>query len=78
MIDLANDIVKLSLPLLKDNNYSINKEVVSPAVVLKDHSLSEKPIDEAIKKIAGEVIPQQLNSTPQTSGYIKYPVYDFF
>ena len=78
MIDLANDIGKLSLPLAKHNSYSISKDLVSIAVVLKDHSLSEKPNDESTKKVGDKVAPEQLNSIPQASGYIKYPVYDFF
>jgi hypothetical protein len=77
VIDLANDIDKLSLPLAK-NNYSFSKDGVSLAVVLKDHASSEKPNDESTKKIRDEVAPQQLNSIPQASGYIKYPAYDFF
>ena len=77
MINLVNDSVKLFLPLPKNFKNSIDEEISSSGVVIKPVSSQEQD-GAPTNKHAEENLTPLRNPNSQTSGYIKYPAYDFF
>lgn len=76
MINSAEHTANLPLQLFK--------EIVNPIQDLFDSTISDKRYipkkedDEGSKKTSTDELSQQYPQMPNTKGYIKYPLYEFF